>query len=381
MPTPLYVIAGQSNALALSGRNGGITPTAAYAGLTGSTDVRVASLAVDGAPLTFGRAEADWYNSGELQSQLLATIRAQLAQPGTELAGVLWVQGEGDTWSCARAGEYGQRLIALLDRLEAALAPDGVAPGSFRFTVLALSAHCPEGADRANWQAIRAQQLALTDPRIDVVDPDAVAAAAGLAPASLFQADGLHYNASANAALLTALMDRAGLELVGSSGNDRLIGLSGSDTMRGGQGADLLDGRGGNDMIGGWQGDDTIQGGAGNDLIASGAGRDQVWGGSGADTFAFYASEGFGGRDRIMDFTPGQDEIDLSLIDADATRAGNQAFRWLGHAGTDGKAGALWLLASSGGVEVLCDMTGDGRADLSFQLRSLTTLSQADVML
>lgn len=378
MPTPLYVLAGQSNATALSGKNGGATPAAVYAGLTGSAAVSVATVAADGAPLTWGRADADWYNPGELLSQLVATIRAQLAQPGTELAGVLWLQGEGDTWSFARAGEYAARLTALVDALDQALGPEA---GGWRFTVLALSAHCPDGQDRANWQAIRAQQLALNDPRIDVIDPDAVTAAAGLLPGQVFQADGLHYSAATNTALLSAMIDKAGLALTGTAGDDRLSGLSGQDTLRGGQGRDVLNGRGGADTLGGWNGDDTLNGGAGDDFLTSGTGRDEVWGGTGADTFAFYASEGLGGRDRIMDFTPGEDRIDLSLLDADAGRAGNQAFRWLGSAGPDGKAAALWLSASASGVEVLCDMNGDGRADLSFLLRGLASLAQADLLL
>ncbi len=378
MPTPLYVLAGQSNANALAGKNGGATPAAIYAGLTGSAAVSVATVSADGAPLTWGRPEADWYNPGELLAQLVATIRAQLAQPDTVLASVLWVQGEGDSWSFSRATEYGDRLVALVDALEAALGPQAA---GFRFTVLALSAQCPEGQDRANWQAIRAQQLALNDPRIDVVDPDAVAAGAGLSAGQMFQADGLHYSAAANAALLAAMIDRPGLALIGTPGNDRLSGLSGQDTLRGGQGSDVLNGRGGADTLGGWNGDDTLNGGAGDDYLTSGTGRDEVWGGSGADTFAFYTAEGIAGRDRLMDFTPGEDRIDLALLDADATRAGNQAFRFLGSAGPDGKAAALWLTPGAQGVLLSCDMTGDGKADLSFLLNGLSTLSVSDVLL
>lgn len=55
--------------------------------------------------------------------------------------------------------------------------------------------------------------------------------------------------------------------------------------------------------------DVRLFGGAGDDRLVAGAGETQMWGGPGADVFVF--SPG-GGRDRINDFEPGIDKIDLS---------------------------------------------------------------------
>ncbi len=385
MPTPVYILAGQSNATALSGKNGGASPAQEFAALTGTSSVKVATVASDGAPLTWGRSDPDWYHPDELLDQLVTSITTQLSQPGAYLANILWIQGEGDTWDFTRAAEYGARLVDLVDRLELALAPLGIHAADFRFTVLAISAHCPGSLDRANWAAIRAQQLALNDPRIDVVDVDTVAAQAGIDPADLFQADGMHYTARANAHILSAMMDGGALQLVGTSDNDNMAGLAGQDTLRGGLGDDVLNGRSGDDILGGWRGDDTLYAGAGNDVINSGSGKDMVFGGLGADIFNFSdrleVSATAANHDRIMDFASGQDVINLSLIDADPSRAGNQAFHFLGQSGFDGKAGALRVWQTSGGIEVACDLNGDGQADLAFTLSGLTALAVSDFLL
>jgi Ca2+-binding RTX toxin-like protein len=161
--------------------------------------------------------------------------------------------------------------------------------------------------------------------------------------------------------------------LFGTPGNDRLsatdegtliFGMAGNDTLTGGRGVDVIfggpgndavhgDGKrlvtdnpatrlGGNDVIlgdvgadtlQGEGGDDVIYGDAGNDVIYGGFGRDVVAGGPGADRFVFgtvvlyapstpgtFASAvvdtglGEAGRDVILDFTQGEDKIDLSTI-------------------------------------------------------------------
>jgi VCBS repeat-containing protein len=60
--------------------------------------------------------------------------------------------------------------------------------------------------------------------------------------------------------------------------------------------------------------DDTLTGGDGLDILVGGAGVDQLKGGLGSDTFVFGNDDtgsGFGNRDVILDFTIGQDKIDL----------------------------------------------------------------------
>lgn len=56
-------------------------------------------------------------------------------------------------------------------------------------------------------------------------------------------------------------------------------------------------------------GNATLRGGAGDDRLVAGRGETQMWGGPGADLFVFRPG---GGTDRIQDFEPGIDRIDLS---------------------------------------------------------------------
>nr|WP_292610192.1 DUF5801 repeats-in-toxin domain-containing protein [Nitrobacter sp. 62-13] len=83
----------------------------------------------------------------------------------------------------------------------------------------------------------------------------------------------------------------AGQTLNGGGGNDVMVALDGGDTLNGGAGLDLL------------------LGGSGNDTLIGGEGVDRLAGGAGADHFRFNATSEAG--DHIVDFTHGQDVIDL----------------------------------------------------------------------
>lgn len=109
-------------------------------------------------------------------------------------------------------------------------------------------------------------------------------------------------------------------QLQGDAGGDRLQGQKGADRMTGGGGADTLIGGAGKDRIWGGQdsdrltgggGRDRLWGGAGEDLLLGGKGRDDMTGGQGADVFVFARGHG---ADRILDFTPGEDLIDLTVL-------------------------------------------------------------------
>ena len=125
--------------------------------------------------------------------------------------------------------------------------------------------------------------------------------------------------------------------LLGTDSDDRIVGVS-YDEMAGGappdytpgivlpnfailDGPDVLSGRGGNDTLEGAGGDDTLGGGAGDDRLIGGMGRDLLTGDEGRDVFVF----GFKSRtepaldtgrgefaDIVLDFTPGEDVLDLS---------------------------------------------------------------------
>ncbi|MFG6080278.1 FG-GAP-like repeat-containing protein [Paracoccus litorisediminis] len=173
-------------------------------------------------------------------------------------------------------------------------------------------------------------------------------------------------------------------DLIGTPGRDHLIGTSV---------ADILSGLGGND---------TLSGGAGQDTLIGGAGVDLLRGGAGADTFVFalrdsasgysgYISNstlnplsGAGRRDIILDFTHGQDRIDLSGIDTDPSRAGDQAFVWGGSGNfSDSRASVVYrqfdMAASANDRTIIYgDTDHDGRADFQIELAGLVTVTRDD---
>ena len=164
----------------------------------------------------------------------------------------------------------------------------------------------------------------------------------------------------------TTLKGGAGNDvLIGGDGNDKLYGGDGNDLLIGGNGNDLLDGGAGidtasyagagagvtislalageqntvgagldklvsienligsnyddkltgddhaNTLIGGL-GNDVLIGGGGDDLLIGGPGNNTLTGGAGSDTFLW--QQGNTGHDKVTDFTPGSDRLDLSQL-------------------------------------------------------------------
>ncbi|WP_052954627.1 calcium-binding protein [Microvirga vignae] len=171
----------------------------------------------------------------------------------------------------------------------------------------------------------------------------------------------------------------AGNDLVdGGAGSDTLFGSTGHDTLDGGDDTDLLYGEGGDDvllgragadLIDGGDGSDALRGEAGADTLIGGAGSDELVGGDGQDVFVLDAS----GPDRIIDFTVGEDRIQLSasLFGLGAGTLATAAFRLGAAAGTadqkilyDRGTGALWFDAdgSGAGAAVKLATIGAGKA-------------------
>lgn len=88
--------------------------------------------------------------------------------------------------------------------------------------------------------------------------------------------------------------------LMGLGDNDTLLGLGNQDRLLGGNGQDRLIGGRGNDVLHGGVGGDRLMGGRGADIYRGGAGR---------DVFVIGAYQG---RDKIIDFRDGSDQIDLA---------------------------------------------------------------------
>jgi len=94
------------------------------------------------------------------------------------------------------------------------------------------------------------------------------------------------------------------------------------------------------------------------------------------------ASQGAGsGRDVITDFAPGTDDLDLTGIDADATVAGDQAFRFVGTAGLGTTPGAVGYFSSGGNTVVRASTDRDSTAELEIQLTGLVTPTVDDFYL
>lgn len=98
----------------------------------------------------------------------------------------------------------------------------------------------------------------------------------------------------------------------------RLTGTEGADHLQGNARGEIIDGR---------VGDDRLYGALGNDVLVGGEGRDQLVGGGNNDVFRFdllsdsYRTATESHTDRLMDYTVGEDTIDVSALGF--TRLGN----------------------------------------------------------
>lgn len=160
-------------------------------------------------------------------------------------------------------------------------------------------------------------------------------------------------------------------------------------TLSGTTRADRITGTSADEVLDGKAGNDTLNGGGGNDVLYGGAGRDVMTGGAGNDTFLFKSVAEMGTtartRDVITDFKPGQDKIDLSGIDANASASGDQAFAFLSgdNQSFSHKAGELaWRIdAGQNRTIVQGDINGDGIHDFEIELTGQIHLGQGDFIL
>lgn len=165
--------------------------------------------------------------------------------------------------------------------------------------------------------------------------------------------------------------DRHANALYGGGGDDVLTGGAGDDLLHADARidfGDLFDDPTAATLVRSAAGTDTLSGGAGADTLVGGGGADLLSGGLGADRFVFEATEDSRGRapDRILDFGRG-DLIDLAAIDADPTRAGDQAFH-LGR--TDARIGDILVAfdAAAGETALRVYTDADDVADLTIIL-------------
>jgi len=169
-------------------------------------------------------------------------------------------------------------------------------------------------------------------------------------------------------------------------GDDSVQGGAGNDKIWGGKGNDRLGGDVGDDMLFGDGGDDYLNGGSGNDRLEGGVGNDTLVGGAGADTFVFGMDDISDGSrmngDTILDFNAREgDIIDLTLIDADFTTAGNEKFTFIGTEKFHGIAGELRYEVNKSNSYLSGDLNGDGVADFTINLIGVRALSSDHFLL
>lgn len=195
MQKPLYVYAGQSNAAGSWARG---VPQDVLKELGQDGVVIVA--AKGGTNFQPSHCKEDWYpfndgdpNTGELFERMLNKIDTALAENADlYLAGVFWIQGEGDSHPYTPRDSYESGLQLIFDTLQSNYGK------KFPFVIQQLSENAgfivtrPQNVE--GWRQVMDIQsnLALSNQQIKLLDPDVVALAAGIDPKSMFY-DGLHF--------------------------------------------------------------------------------------------------------------------------------------------------------------------------------------------
>lgn len=172
-------------------------------------------------------------------------------------------------------------------------------------------------------------------------------------------------------------------DIGGGRGNLAIYLTTSIENAVGGKGADNLTGNALDNRLEGGAGNDTLSGGAGNDSLVGGAGRDQLTGGAGKDVFVFQSvgDSGFAlvKADRIADFSRSDgDLIDLSAIDADTGRSGDQSFNFIS---AGALSGAAQLRYDSVAKLLYASTDADAAAEFVIELTGVKALSAADLVL
>jgi alkaline phosphatase len=176
------------------------------------------------------------------------------------------------------------------------------------------------------------------------------------------------------------------VEYLELEGSDALAGTGNAigNRITGNCGDNLLDGLGGNDTLLGGLGSDTLYGGTGNDDFLGGTGADILVGGNGQDIFIYTNADDSGitaeTMDVILDFVSRQDKIDLSGIDANTMRSGDQMFSRviLGSSSAFTSAGQLRFDSADGILYGNTD--NDAQAEFAVRLDGVSSLRVTDVV-
>jgi hypothetical protein len=157
-------------------------------------------------------------------------------------------------------------------------------------------------------------------------------------------------------------------------GNDAVASGGGNDRLKGGDGDDRLLGQADADIL--W-------GGEGNDTLRGGLGADKLYGEMGLDTFLFAQEDldpvAAATGDIIYDFQIG-DRIDVTGIDGDLSKAGDQDLTFIGTEAFSGRSGQLRVITQGGNTLIQLDLDGGKQADYTITLKGLHSLALSDFM-
>jgi Ca2+-binding RTX toxin-like protein len=172
----------------------------------------------------------------------------------------------------------------------------------------------------------------------------------------------------------------------GSLANDKLFGNAYANVINGDEGNDTVDGRSGKDWVSGGWGRDSVIGGRGADrLFGNGpnAGDDHA-----RDHFRFRTITDSGVSYKTWDQITGyfggaadDDRINLSTIDADPTKVGNQAFKWVGSGPFTSQIGEVRVADAGNHVKVYLDADGDANTEMIILVRDVASLAKIDFVL
>ena len=123
-----------------------------------------------------------------------------------------------------------------------------------------------------------------------------------------------------------------------------------------------------------------LSGGAGNDRLTGGLGQDSLAGGAGRDVFVFDDRDTSASKskaDYILDFSRRQsDRIDLSAIDANTRKRGDQKFSFIGDEKSFSKAGEMRFEKTKSTTYIYLNTDNDRSAEAVIKIKGALDLQK-----